>query len=715
MEEKRKVEDTSEKVNDKAQVSNDESKTETQNVKIEAQAVKEDVTDAVKETKDKNEVKSEEKKDSNIDIVDVNELEEKKKLEEQRNLAIQRQRQARKKKKTKKLIRWIVILVILGFLIWIGSKYVAYSMLQLTNYMEETQTGQVERKDISETITTTGTVQSKDVRTITSANTGVTIEKVNFEVGDFVNEGDVIVEFSREDIEKNINRAEEDLAEARASESLKDKYMASDNSYDHNNYAYTTVENSLSTAQSLESLNQAKQNLSQACEDKSRFVDKYNTAVNNLPIVQQEYDDASAYLSLFKATNNSPIGMGDSDTFPNWIPNDTVSEKMIINYLGYQYTLSEFNNYLSDLNTKINEYKSTINSYDTQLPNYDKAITSAQQNVDRSQLSYESALVAESSRNNSAAKSNNTSDYNYDAYLISRGDSVTKAARALEEQQDKLDDYVVYAPISGVVTSVTAQEGNGYVNTSGGLMTIQAVDTYEISTQIDEYDINSVSLGQRVVIKTDATGDDVLEGIVSFISPISTSASSTSTSAASASSGSSSSSNTYEVRIDIISNESRIKLGMSAKLNIIIDEHSNVLTVPYDAIEEGDDGQFFVTVVPADAVANKKDGDNKSEITVVGTDGKVTGAPENKDKKDKKNKDDKDGFIKYLFSSKDKEQDKKDTGLSAAGKKIVVQVGIEDDYSTEVISNELVEGDAVILNSDDSNPLDDFMMMMGGY
>lgn len=709
MEEKKKVEDTSEKVNDKAQVSNDESKTEMQNVKIEAQAVKEDVTDAVKETKDKNEVKSEEKKDSNIDIVDVNELEEKKKLEEQRNLAIQRQHQARKKKKTKKLIRWIVILVILGFLIWIGSKYVAYSMLQLTNYMEETQTGQVERKDISETITTTGTVQSKDVRTITSANTGVTIEKVNFEVGDFVNEGDVIVEFSREDIEKNINRAEEDLAEARASESLKDKYMASDNSYDHNNYAYTTVENSLSTAQSLESLNQAKQNLSQACEDKSRFVDKYNTAVNNLPIVQQEYDEASAYKSLFTSVSSQP-GLV-SNEFPGWGNND---KEIVINYLNYQYTLDEFNNYLSDLNTKINEYKNTINSYDSQLPTYDKAITSAQQNVDRSQLSYESALVAESNRNNSAAKSNNTSDYNYDAYLISRGDSVTKAARALEEQQDKLDDYVVYAPISGVVTSVTAQEGNGYVNTSGGLMTIQAVDTYEISTQIDEYDINSVSLGQRVVIKTDATGDDVLEGIVSFISPISTSASSTSTSAASASSGSSSSSNTYEVRIDIISNESRIKLGMSAKLNIIIDEHSNVLTVPYDAIEEGDDGQFFVTVVPADAVANKKDGDNKSEITVVGTDGKVTGAPENKDKKDKKNKDDKDGFIKYLFSSKDKEQSKKDTGLSAAGKKIVVQVGIEDDYSTEVISNELVEGDAVILNSDDSNPLDDFMMM-GGY
>ena len=73
-------------------------------------------------------------------------------------------------------------------------------------------------------------------------------------------------------------------------------------------------------------------------------------------------------------------------------------------------------------------------------------------------------------------------------------------------------------------------------------MTIQAVDVFEVATQIDEYDINNVKLGQRVVIMTDATGDDELEGIVSFVAPTATRPQT----------ATGSTSNTFEVKIDVL-------------------------------------------------------------------------------------------------------------------------------------------------------------------
>lgn len=641
--------------------------------------------------KDSKEEDNKEEKDSSIEISSVDELKSKKDASPSRIEAIEKNKKDRKTKKVKKRIRTLVVLFVIGLAIYIGGRYLGYKVSkELEKTTSETMIGEVKRMDISSTISTTGTVQSKDTRTITSALTGVTISKVNFEVGDMVNEGDVIVEFSREDIQDSIEQAQEDLDEARKSKAVADSYKSTDHNYDYESAGYAAASTANSTAQSLEGLNQANASLQRAKDDKAKYVEKYNTAVNNLPALQAEYDQATAYFDLFKATNKQQAFT------PGDFPNDgsSYNEQQIINYLGYEYTVDGFENYISNLQSQISSYKSTISSYDTS--SYDKSIISAEESLRSRELSYEASLISENDKNLSTNRSLNTSDYNYDSYLITAGDNVTKAERTLKQQQEKLDDYIVYAPISGIVTSVSAQEGNGYVNTSGGLMTIQAIDSYEITTQIDEYDINSVVEGQKVVIMTDATGDSELEGVVSFISPVTTSSSSSGSSGQTSTSG-----NTYEVKIDILTDDARIKLGMSAKLNIILETHTNVLSVSYDAIEEDDNGQNYVMVVDEKAKnASANDTQAGTGIAVEGIDGKPTGAPsgENKVDSDKKN----DSFIKYLFTPKKdrKKVIEEAAGLSAAGKKVYVTIGLEDDYYTEVISDELKEGENVILNTD---------------
>ncbi len=252
--------------------------------------------------------------------------------------------------------------------------------------------------------------------------------------------------------------------------------------------------------------------------------------------------------------------------------------------------------------------------------------------------------------------------------------------RQKEERIDSLDNYIVTAPITGLVTEVNAQEGNGYQATTGALLTIQAVDVYEVTTQIDEYDINNVRVGQDVVIMTDATGEEEIDGKVTFIAPVAKPATGNSTS------------NTFEVKIDITERDERLRLGMSAKLNILVDTHKDVLVVPYDAIEEKENGDTVIYVSEKGTTEEVQDNGKKNilGIEVIGMDGQI------------KNTDDK--------------EDKKTGGFGSDkgnAREVPVKIGLESDYYTEIIGQNINEGMTVLVNSDAGNVKGDMDIFMG--
>ena len=117
-------------------------------------------------------------------------------------------------------------------------------------------------------------------------------------------------------------------------------------------------------------------------------------------------------------------------------------------------------------------------------------------------------------------------------------------------------------------------------------MTIQDTGALIVSAQIDEYDIADIQVGMKAVFKTDATRDEELNGEVIFVSPTPTAGAGTDV--------------TYEVKIAITSDTSRLRLGMTAKLNIIISETKGVLTVPYDAVQTDENGNDVVYISEKD-------------------------------------------------------------------------------------------------------------------
>ena len=123
---------------------------------------------------------------------------------------------------------------------------------------------------------------------------------------------------------------------------------------------------------------------------------------------------------------------------------------------------------------------------------------------------------------------------------------------------------------------------------------------------------------------------------------------------------------------------------------LFVDTHTNVLAVPYDAIEEKDGGQTVIYVAQKEEKPENPE-DGQPVIQVFGEDGllKNTG-----DKPAKPDKTDSPGKMRNA-------------------KEIPVQIGLESDYYTEVISPDIYEGMTVLVNSTAGEIKNDMDFFMG--
>lgn len=198
--------------------------------------------------------------------------------------------------------------------------------------------------------------------------------------------------------------------------------------------------------------------------------------------------------------------------------------------------------------------------------------------------SYEAAVEAYEEAVNAKESNIESAKNNYTTSTIRL--NTTNEKNQVELYEDQLAEGIVKAPISGIVTAVNFDEGDSYMQGSP-ILTIQDCSAFEVAAYIGEYDISDIEKGQRVLIKTDATGDTELEGTVVFVSP---------TAAANITGGDV----TYLVRISVDTPNKRLRLDMSASLSIIIEQHENALTVPYNAVQEDEQGNTYVEVIEED-------------------------------------------------------------------------------------------------------------------
>ncbi len=180
--------------------------------------------------------------------------------------------------------------------------------------------------------------------------------------------------------------------------------------------------------------------------------------------------------------------------------------------------------------------------------------------------------------------------------------NMESARISLSIANQRLDDTKVYAPMDGVVTERQVQIGqiisSGISNTGGGTTTMVISDLTRIFVlaAVDESDIGRISPDQRVTITADAYPGMVFDGSVQRIAQKGTNVSNVVT---------------FEVKIEVNSAMKHLLMPeMTANVEIIIVDKSDVITVPVNAVSRGEDGHY-VTVKLAD-------GGTESRLVEVG-------------------------------------------------------------------------------------------------
>jgi len=160
--------------------------------------------------------------------------------------------------------------------------------------------------------------------------------------------------------------------------------------------------------------------------------------------------------------------------------------------------------------------------------------------------------------------------------------SLEQDRQSVEQAQKQLDEATIIVPFGGTIVEVNASEGDTVLATK---IIIRLIDltSMELKVDIDEIDIPVVKPGQRAIIDVDALPDFQFEGEVTSIGLLPT-----------VEAGIVS----YEVTIGLdVSDDSGLRVGMSATADIIIDKRSNVLLVPGRAVTQDNQGNSVVMVM----------------------------------------------------------------------------------------------------------------------
>ena len=568
-----------------------------------------------------------------------------------------------------KKFKVLIILLVVGFFILTFVLYTKNMAKQVMGQLSgsQSETAEIEARDLVETITATGTIESAKKRTVASTIIKDTkITSVNCEVGDEVQEGQILVTFSYDNINKTIAQLQEDIAESKATKAI-------DDTANTRTYFYSYGTETIAIRDLQIAIAERQKELNEAC-------DGYGDEKRKLEDLKSQRDGA-----------------------PDKVDPATVSAN------GAVMTKSD---------------------YDTLIEAQENTVAAAYQAQEAAQTAYNKAVLALGDEiykgSNTLAGANET----YQKNVITSNDGTKNLQRQLEEYTDKLDDYVITAPISGTVTSVEVEEDNSFAG--GNLVTIQDCSTLYVSTEIDEYDIPNVRIGQRVILKTDATREDELEGVIEEIATTATGTSGTTNTASS----SSSTNATYSVKVRIITKDDRLKLGMSAKLSIVTNEAQGVLTVPYDAVVDKGDGQYVIYTVDDETMRKVKQNEqlgedlkngkipdlNKAEVTEPGEKDDPS-APEivieGKEKPSDEDKPDegpggipgKPGktTLKDIFRIAYGKSDEQAGDLIEENKvEVPVQIGMESDYYTQVMGPGVKEGMTVVIEQtvEADNPFD---------
>ena len=511
------------------------------------------------------------------------------------------------------IIILLVLLALIGLIVFLHGR----SAGKAAEPGEETAA--IERRDLVQSLTLSGSVESGAAYSVTSSITEVEVKQVNVQVGDTVRKGDVIALLDDSDLRENVDSASRSLSSAKKK-----------NSQDISN---------------------AKRSLKNAKEDKKvqtgrtskevkNATSQYNAAVNELASLKSKLSSAksertSAEIKLRQAESDAANVHDKIDGFQDRI--DDYSAQIAKNEKEIDSGVKrETERALREENTGLWRDK---RAKEDELNNYkkDPGVAKRLAEETRAQAAYDSAQAAvsnlEEKIKDTEAKVAELSDArnkaveaDEDAYRTSTravedqksslnstydsaNDNLEAPKKELRKAQKDLDSSVVTAEADGIVTAVNVKPGDKYMGDA--IAVIQDDSSYRVSASADQYDISSLAIGQQADITITAAEMNDTEGRLIYVgrTPMVSETGAVGTTGENAAPSSTGADANYRVEAVIQEPSSKMRIGMTAKVVVTVWKKKDCLAVPDEAVRTDENGQNYVVVV--DDKGKKKNVDVK--------------------------------------------------------------------------------------------------------
>lgn len=498
----------------------------------------------------------------------------------------------------KKVIVAVAVVAVAGVGLYVNSR-VRRAQQALAGAVQQAtyRTVTLERASLSDSVTVTGTVESGDVANVTTQLTA-TVDEILVQVGDTVQEGDVICTLDSSDLEDQLAKLREqqsdtgESAQRSVEQAEKSLATAQENLTDAYN-TYASAASALETAraawrpayESIKAYQTAYDNAlaAQAAAGAALNGDAQllaaqvaqQSAQTSVTSAQQQVDTAK------KALEEAQKNGGDTAAAASAL--DAANAQLAAAQSQLDAANAQYETALAGAQSLADAYAKATAACETAKAQLDtakancnyEALYGAYSSADQACIQAETAYKQAQSQADSAQNQLDSAKEQLDSDAI---------ADQIEELEEQIADCTIRATASGTITSLNATVGSMASSSTGtALATIQDTNALKVAVTIDENDIKKVAVGQSAVIRSDATGDAEIAGTLTQLSVTSSGAQAMGQSTAG-----------FSAEVTVNSPDSGLLIGLSAQVEIILSEEEGVFSVPYDAVETDEDGRSVV-------------------------------------------------------------------------------------------------------------------------
>lgn len=477
----------------------------------------------------------------------------------------------------------LVIVIIVGAILGRRPKANTPAMERST-----TVTKTLTKQTLTNSISVTGTLASAESKSVSVDLNNIEITEMNVAVGDIVKKGDVICTFDSSDIETELAKAKESLSTA----TIKSNMSLENAERNLENAEYTRdVEASRQAEKVSSAYDEYLESVNSEDEAEEAYISAKNamdTAATKVETTRSARKKALNAFNEALASYQSTVSGNGEAIIGNDITIDTDFASLIASAASEELKqiYTELQTLQAAYFTKNEAYTKAQSTYATTQKNYNSAeaaLTKATEEVENKLNSYTTTKQSadDSSRNNNnsvISQQNNLTSAQLDAATATDSQEET-----VENYETQLENCTLVAPMDGVITSLNFASGDTY--TGGELLVIQDNSNFIVSATVDQYDISDIAKDMKAVIKTDTTEDLEMNGTVTFVSPTPQTAGNIG-----------SSSTNYPLEITIEDASERLRIGMTAKVSIILESAEDVFAVPYDCIQTSVNGSSYIEV-----------------------------------------------------------------------------------------------------------------------